>query len=63
MDRVDAGWRVHLRGDTSINSYIEWGITNIETMDQRPTTYLAFANGILSEGAKLLGNYKTRQLA
>jgi hypothetical protein len=54
---------VHLRGDTSINSYIEWGITNIETMDQRPTTYLAFANGILSEGAKLLGNYKTRQLA
>lgn len=63
VDESDAGWHIHIRSDTSPNSYTEWGVNNIDTIEENATRYTAFKNGWLVEGTTKLGDYKTGKLA
>ncbi|MGK0361390.1 MAG: hypothetical protein ACI9U2_003708 [Bradymonadia bacterium] len=63
VDKSSCGHTIYFRCDVRPNSYTEWGINNIGSLQDSSTRFSVFKNGIVFQGTTALGNYKTRLLA
>ena len=67
VDKMSNGYRIHYRGDKQPNSYTEWGVTYIKTINTNSTQYTVWPNGVVFKGAsstqEIIGNFKTGKYA